>query len=68
MRIDEIAATTDVSESIVRTFVSRHKIPRKKKQGDRRVFVEIVPYIAALRERGYEVEADRLDLRRMSAG
>lgn len=61
MDIPTIAERTSVNKHIVYHFVSKHKIPRVKRQGQRRKMVDMVAYVAALREDGLDFEADLLE-------
>lgn len=61
MLIATIADRTGVEQYIVRSFLSRHKITRTRKQGAREVWVDMAEYVAALRRQGLNKEADRLE-------
>jgi predicted DNA-binding transcriptional regulator AlpA len=61
MDVPTIAARTSVPRHIVYQFVSKHNIPRTKRQGKRYKMVDVDSYITALREDGFEYEADLLE-------
>lgn len=62
MLVADIARITDVEQANVRAFLSRHEIPRKRKQGKRGVFVNVDAYIEALRVNDYQAEAAKLEV------
>lgn len=61
MRVSEIATVIGADRGAVYTFMSRYKIPRSRRQSERGVFVDIRAYIAALKARGYNRDADALE-------
>jgi predicted DNA-binding transcriptional regulator AlpA len=61
MDVPTIAARTSVNRHIVYQFVSKHKIPRTKRQGQRYKMVDVNAYIDALRKDGFEFEAELLE-------
>ena len=61
MDIPSIAKRTGVKESNVRTIVYKYKVPRIRRQGHRRKFINVSAYIAALRADGFVIEAAMLE-------
>jgi predicted DNA-binding transcriptional regulator AlpA len=61
MDVPTIAARTSVNRHIVYQFVSKHKIPRTKRQGQRYKMIDVSAYITALREDGFDYEAELLE-------
>jgi hypothetical protein len=52
-----------VKPHVVYQFLSKHKdkIPRTRRQGQRYKMVDMGAYVAALREDGFEIEAEILE-------
>lgn len=61
MRVSEIADIIGADRGAVYTFMSRYKIPRTRRQRERGVFVDIRAYIATLKQRGYNRDAEALE-------